>query len=83
MFGNGFYEAELGRLDLQRRHELERNRRQLSFSRGKASRLSRLSVWLGGRLIAMGEALCARSDPGMLPTWRRTNGPDVIRTQAG
>jgi len=81
MCGNGFYEAELGRLDLQRRLELERNRRRLSFSQGKASRLSRLSVWLGGRLIAAGEALCARSNARTIHTWRGASNPHVIRTQ--
>jgi hypothetical protein len=59
MLRDGFFEAGV---ECQRRLELANlERLRLSCGQSKPSNGARLGVWLGGMLIAAGEALYARS----------------------
>ena len=83
MLGNGYFEAELGKMELKRQLELaSRWRRRLDCRLGAPTYASRLGIWLGLHLIAAGEALCGRSRRAMMPMWHMGSGRDIVRGPA-
>jgi hypothetical protein len=83
MMGNGYYEAELGRMELKRRIELADHVRRQLECRGAAPLLnSRLGIWLGEQLISAGEALCARSRSARANSWPASPNSDMLRGPA-
>lgn len=83
MLGNGFHEAALGRAELGRRLEQARQRRLwASCELAGRDRMAQVGSWMGRRLIAVGEALCARSSRKQGGAWLPAKPAEVLRLHA-